>query len=126
MGCPGGCVNGGGQPQVTGEVRNTVDVQALRASALYANDAAKDALGKDFVGEGETISPMFLMSEYFRYAGLEGSAYMNYVQDLRDEYSVFNVAYVKKGDEYIPNDSLDVLKELDWVQYYMKNQKRME
>ena len=41
MGCPGGCVNGGGQPQVSGEVRNTVDVQAIRASVLYANDAAK-------------------------------------------------------------------------------------
>lgn len=41
MGCPGGCVNGGGQPQVSGEIRNTVDVQAIRASVLYANDAAK-------------------------------------------------------------------------------------
>lgn len=41
MGCPGGCVNGGGQPQVSGEVRNTVDVQGIRASVLYANDAAK-------------------------------------------------------------------------------------
>ena len=41
MGCPGGCVNGGGQPQVSGEVRNTVDVQAIRAKVLYDNDAAK-------------------------------------------------------------------------------------
>lgn len=41
MGCPGGCVNGGGQPQVSGEVRNTVDVQAIRAKVLYDNDSAK-------------------------------------------------------------------------------------
>ena len=41
MGCPGGCVNGGGQPQVRGSVRNFTDVRAIRAKALYENDAAK-------------------------------------------------------------------------------------
>lgn len=41
MACPGGCVNGGGQPQVTGEVRNFTDVRALRAKVLYDNDSAK-------------------------------------------------------------------------------------
>lgn len=40
MGCPGGCVNGGGQPQVSGSVRNFTDVKALRAKALYESDAA--------------------------------------------------------------------------------------
>ncbi|MBQ8803339.1 MAG: iron hydrogenase small subunit [Tyzzerella sp.] len=39
MGCPGGCVNGGGQPQVPADVRNFVDVRALRAKVLYDNDA---------------------------------------------------------------------------------------
>ncbi len=39
MACPGGCVNGGGQPQVPGYIRNTVDVRALRAKALYDDDA---------------------------------------------------------------------------------------
>ena len=38
MGCPGGCVNGGGQPQQPGPVRNTVDVRALRAQVLYDAD----------------------------------------------------------------------------------------
>lgn len=41
MGCPGGCVNGGGQPQVSGTVRNTVDVQGIRAKVLYDNDKTK-------------------------------------------------------------------------------------
>lgn len=41
MGCPGGCVNGGGQPQVHASVRNFTDVAKLRADALYANDAKK-------------------------------------------------------------------------------------
>ena len=38
---PGGCVNGGGQPQQPGSVRNTVDIRALRAKVLYDEDAAK-------------------------------------------------------------------------------------
>lgn len=41
MCCEGGCVNGGGQPQVHADVRNFEDVKALRAKALYSNDAAK-------------------------------------------------------------------------------------
>lgn len=38
MGCPGGCINGGGQPQQPGFVRNTVDIRALRAQVLYNAD----------------------------------------------------------------------------------------
>ena len=40
MGCPGGCVNGGGQPQQPGPIRNTVDIRALRAKVLYDSDKA--------------------------------------------------------------------------------------
>lgn len=40
MGCPGGCVNGGGQPQQPATVRNFTDLRAERAKALYAQDAA--------------------------------------------------------------------------------------
>jgi NADP-reducing hydrogenase subunit HndD len=39
MGCPGGCVNGGGQPQQPGIVRNFTDIRTLRAKALYDLDA---------------------------------------------------------------------------------------
>ena len=40
MGCPGGCVNGGGQRQQPATVRNFTDLRAERAKALYAQDAA--------------------------------------------------------------------------------------
>lgn len=40
MGCPGGCVNGGGQPQQPAKVRNYTDIRALRAKALYDQDAS--------------------------------------------------------------------------------------
>ena len=38
MACPGGCVNGGGQPIQPASVRNFVDVRAVRAAGLYEDD----------------------------------------------------------------------------------------
>lgn len=38
MACPGGCINGGGQPNVPDSIRNWTDLKALRAKALYNYD----------------------------------------------------------------------------------------
>lgn len=62
MACPGGCVNGGGQPYVHDEVRNAHDLKTLRAQALYDYDsdsavrcshdnATVTKLYKEFFGE---------------------------------------------------------------------------
>ncbi len=39
MACPGGCVNGGGQPTQPASVRNFTDLAGIRAKALYDADA---------------------------------------------------------------------------------------
>ena len=41
MCCPGGCINGGGQPLQPASVRNFVDVKGLRSKAIYEADANK-------------------------------------------------------------------------------------
>lgn len=62
MACPGGCINGGGQPYVHDEIRNNVDLKTLRAQALYDYDsdskvrcshenAAVTKLYEEFFGE---------------------------------------------------------------------------
>lgn len=38
MSCPGGCVNGGGQPTLSDSVRNSVELKEARAKALYESD----------------------------------------------------------------------------------------
>lgn len=61
MACPGGCINGGGQPYVHDEVRNSIDLKAVRAQALYDYDKerkqrcshenpAMDMLYSEFLG----------------------------------------------------------------------------
>lgn len=42
MGCPGGCVNGGGQPIHPVSVTQTTDIKSLRAKALYDQDASSE------------------------------------------------------------------------------------
>ncbi|MCL2812341.1 MAG: NADH-dependent [FeFe] hydrogenase, group A6 [Clostridia bacterium] len=62
MGCPGGCVTGGGQPHVDASMLMDVNPSVLRASALYAEDEGKarrkshenpsiQRLYKEFLGE---------------------------------------------------------------------------
>ena len=62
MACPGGCVNGGGQPHVASNVRNYVDVREVRAGSLYKLDEERKlrkshenpdiiALYKEYFGE---------------------------------------------------------------------------
>jgi len=62
MACPGGCINGGGQPYVHDEIRNNIDLKTVRAQALYDYDtdskercshenAAVTMLYKEFFGE---------------------------------------------------------------------------
>lgn len=38
MGCDGGCVTGGGQPQVSAQIKMSMDVRKERAKALYEED----------------------------------------------------------------------------------------
>ena len=40
MACPGGCINGGGQPVQSDSVRNFVDLKSIRAKALYDADSS--------------------------------------------------------------------------------------
>ena len=62
MACPGGCINGGGQPYLHDEVRNNMDLKTMRAQALYDYDADKklrcshdspvvETLYKEYFGE---------------------------------------------------------------------------
>ncbi|MDO4848040.1 MAG: NADH-dependent [FeFe] hydrogenase, group A6 [Clostridiaceae bacterium] len=64
MGCPGGCINGGGQPIQHAVVRNFVDLKARRAAALYDDDK-KDAKRKSH----ENTAVQKLYDEYLGQPG---------------------------------------------------------
>lgn len=90
---------------------------------FYANAAAQEKLQKDFRGQGNTISPMFLMGEFFECAGVEGPKYMNYLRKVRETYSVLNPVYVCKEGKYILRSAEQdntLLKEQEKVEYFLK------
>ena len=80
MACPGGCVNGGGQPLHTAAERAEYDLRALRASVLYKADAAMD-LRKSH----ENSAVKALYDEFF---GEPGS---------HKAHEILHTTYVKRG-----------------------------
>ena len=60
MACPGGCVNGGGQPIQPAVVKMTTDLRKVRAAVLY-NDDATSELRKSH----ENLAVKKLYDEYF-------------------------------------------------------------
>ena len=66
---------------------------------IWANDAAKQALGKDFTGEGDTISPCYLMSEVFDCCGWTGPSWMQFQRTVRETVPVLHFRdYMLHGD----------------------------
>ena len=57
---------------------------------IWANGAAKAALGRDVRGEGPDISPCFLMNVLFEQLGWTGDAYMQAVDPCRAELPVIH------------------------------------
>lgn len=55
---------------------------------IWANDAAKAAVGNAFTGDGGSISPCFLMQELFTLCGWEGDAFMRANMELHKTFDV--------------------------------------
>ena len=80
MACPGGCINGGGQPVTSDSVRNYVDYKAIRASALYSSDEANQLRRSH-----ESPVMKLLYDEYFEAPGKEKA------------HKLLHTTYVKRG-----------------------------
>jgi len=57
---------------------------------IWANYAARELLGNDFVGYGGSFSPSFLMGEVFRHISWEGDSYMQALRELQETIDVIS------------------------------------
>ncbi len=80
MACPGGCVNGGGQPTQPASVRNTVDLKSVRAKVLYDSDQ-----NKEYRKSHENPDVIRVYEEYL---GKPGS---------HKAHEILHTSYVKRG-----------------------------
>lgn len=94
---------------------------------IWANDAAKKALGGDFTGEGPDISPCFLMDLVFDLCGWEGPAYMQYTREVMEALPVIReggIGCVTAEGEYMlepEGEAAEKILEFRQVQYYMRH-----
>lgn len=75
---------------------------------IWANDSAKTVFQKDFVGEGEKISPNYLMTYLFEYLGWEGNEYMHYLSKMKDVINIMNSTMKKVNGEWMREESNDI------------------
>lgn len=88
---------------------------------IWGNQRAKSALNKDLVGEGNTISPNYLMEELFHHLGWEGNQYMQYISNMKEKIPVLHPVYFKEDGEYTGTLSPvgeEMFKEFINVEYY--------
>ena len=92
---------------------------------IWANDAAKEALGKDFQGEGPDVGPYFLMNLVFEQCGWDGPAYLQATNAVSAQ-----VPMVHKSGRYLENGTLTsvlsdagaaLVEEYKSLQYYWRN-----
>lgn len=88
---------------------------------IWANDAAKEVLGNDFVGTGPTISPCYLMNLVFQQCGWEGPAFMQAMDDMMETFPVvtINGGYVVDGafTYEIPEERQALFQNFEYLQY---------
>ena len=94
---------------------------------IWANDAAKEALGRDFSGEGPTISPSFLMNELFRQCGWTGPAYLQATNEVMDQVGVINIPtglYMEQGQltDVLSAEGAALVKSYHDLQYYVQKE----
>jgi len=68
---------------------------------IWANSAAKAALGRDFAGEGGDFSPCFLMTELFDQCGWDGPGFMQLSREVREITPLLH-----ERDLYLQNGAL--------------------
>ncbi len=80
MACPGGCVNGGGQPIQPASVRADIDLRAVRAAVLYADDSAEELRRSQ-----DNLAVKVLYDEFFGEPGSEKA------------HHILHTSYIKRG-----------------------------
>lgn len=91
---------------------------------IWANDAAKAALGDEFTGEGETIGVSFLMRALFDRCGWEGPSLMQAQRDLLDGFSAVSStgAYLYDGalTREVTGEAAERLNAYRRIEFYVR------
>lgn len=92
---------------------------------IWANEAAKEAVGNDFVGDGPDLGPYFLMNHLFTLCGWDGPAYLQAVDPTAKAVSVQHQTgmYLENGmfTRTLSSEGAALTRDYQWLQYYDKH-----
>ena len=92
---------------------------------IWANDAAKQCLGKEFQGEGPVTSTCFLMNVLFEQLGWKGDCYMQAVNEIRETIQAVSTGggFVENGSfvRSLSEEGSAELWDLRQIQFYRRN-----
>lgn len=87
---------------------------------IWGNEAAKNALGKEIVGKGPTISPNFLMNVLFEKLEYQGNQFYKLTNDVyKDTKIIHKNTPLLKTEESLENTKLNSLLN---AQYYLSTE----
>lgn len=93
---------------------------------IWANDAAKEVLGRDFQGEGPDVGPYFLMNQLFDLCGWTGPAYLQALNDVSRQVSVVHTTgrFMENGvlTDVLSPEGEQLVNDYLCLQYYRRNQ----
>ena len=97
---------------------------------IWANDAAKAATGNDFLGDGPTLGPYFLMNQVFDLCGWDGPAYLQATNAVARAVSVQHQTgmYLEDGlfTRELSPEGAALTRDYQWLQYYDKHHFRYQ
>lgn len=93
---------------------------------IWANEAAKEILGNDFVGEGPTLSPCHLMGYLFDQCGWDGPAFMQAMEPMREampvvtthDFCVIDGVFTNE----VPEERQQMMEDFLILQHYWRNE----
>ena len=90
---------------------------------IWANDAAKALLGRDFTGTGPDISPCFLMNLLFEQCGWSGPGWLKLTNEVRSVLPVIHTTgqYLTDGTltDTLTEQQQALLETMTHTQYYL-------
>jgi phosphoglycerol transferase MdoB-like AlkP superfamily enzyme len=93
---------------------------------IWANDAARAALGSSFTGDGGDFSPCFLMNKLFEACAWSGNGYMKAANELRSCVPVISTStgfFEENGvlTEELSDNAFAVYESFRRIEYFWKN-----
>ena len=94
---------------------------------IWANEAAKKAIGNDFSGDGGDFSPCFLMNRIFSLCGWDGDEYMKLSNEVFARVPVINTPAMLYIEDGVLTDGLseradELLRKLSFAAYFRRNE----